>query len=100
MEVQQIEQVLIPCIKTSRGMFPNERLVTVQDRSGELLPMFTSCSTLVKRNKRQYIQATRMAIDEEAGFSVCLLPVLVTETPSMTRWVRVPNTEIVSYDSE
>jgi len=99
-EVQQIEQVLIPCVKTSRGMFPTERLVTVQDRSGELLPMFAGCCALVERNKRQYIRATRMSIDEEAGFSVCLLPVMVTETPTMTRWVRVPNSEIMVYDSE
>ncbi len=93
--VEHIEQVLIPCVKTSRGMFPNERLVTVRDRSGEMLPMFTDRCTLVEREGRQYIRVTRMEIDEEAGFSVCLLPVAVTETPSMTRWVRVPNSEIL-----
>jgi hypothetical protein len=95
-QVDQIEPVLIPCVETRRGMFDNERLVTVRDSSsGDMLPMFASCAALVKRNKRQYIRATRMSIDEEAGISVCLLPVAVTETPSMTRWVRVPNSEIV-----
>lgn len=100
MRVHQIEQALIPCIDVRRGMFDTERLVTVQDRSGEMLPMFTSCSTLVERDNRQYIRVTRMEIDEEAGFSVCLLPVLATETPSMTRWVWVPNSEVLRYDSQ
>ena len=93
--VQQIDQVLIPCVKTRPGMFDTERLITVRDRSGEMLPMFTDQCTLFERNERQYIRATRMEIDEEAGFSVCLLPVLATETPSMTRWVWVPNDEIL-----
>jgi hypothetical protein len=77
-------------------MFETERLVTVRDRSGEMFPMFTDHRTLVERNNRQYIRVTRMEIDEEAGFSVCLLPVAVTETPSMTRWVWVPNSEILT----
>ena len=93
--VQQIDQVLIPCVKTRPGMFDSERLVTVRDRSGEMLPMFADHRVLVERNARQYIQVTRMEIDEEAGFSVCLLPVAVTETPSMTRWVRVANSEVL-----
>jgi hypothetical protein len=94
--VEQIEQVLIPCVKTSRGMFETERLVTVRDKSGEMFPMFADYRSLVERNNRQYIRVTRMEIDEEAGFSVCLLPVAVTETPSMTRWVWVPNNEILA----
>jgi hypothetical protein len=94
--VQQIEPVLIPCENVRPGMFSDERLVTVRDHTGELFPMFTDFDLLVERNNRYYIPVTRMGNDQHnAGVSVCLLPVAVTETPTMTRWVRVADCEIV-----
>ena len=76
-------------------MLSVERLVTVRDHSGELMPMFADTCVLFERAGRHYIKVTRMGDAEEPDVSVCLLPVLVTETPTMTRWVRIANSEIL-----
>lgn len=95
--MQKIEQVLVPCESVERGMFPDERLVTVRDRqSGEMLPMFAWSGLLVERDERTYIRVTQLGIDDRSGLSVCVLPVEGTETPSCTRWLRAHPAELLS----
>jgi hypothetical protein len=95
--MELIEPVLIPCENVEPGMFDDERLVTVRDReSGEPVPMFAWSGVLVERGDRTYIRVTQMAIDEDSGYSVCLLPVEGSETPSCTRWVRANRSEVLA----
>jgi hypothetical protein len=92
-----IEKVLVPCETVDRGMFDNERLVTVHDYdTGETLPMFASSCVLVERGERTYIRVTQLGIDDETGLSVCILPVEGTETPSCTRWLRTRRSELLA----
>jgi hypothetical protein len=94
--MEQIEPVLVRCESVDRGMFPDERLVTVHDHeTGEELPMFASCCVLVERDNRTYIRVTQLGIDDDTGLSVCILPVEGTETPSCTRWLHTRRSELL-----